>query len=73
MLDPVVLTKDLPEHGLRKGDLGTVVEIYEPDGVEVEFVKVSGRTQALVTLRVADIRPVEEEDLLAIRQVKRTA
>ncbi len=66
-LDEVVLNKDLPERGLRKGDLGAVVMVYEPDGIEVEFVRVSGQTQALVTLRVDDVRPVGDEDLVAMR------
>lgn len=66
-LDQVLLSKDLPEHGLRTGDLGTVVMVYEPDGIEVEFVRVSGKTQALVTLRVDDVRSVGEEDLVTMR------
>ena len=37
VLDTVVLMKDIPSHGLRKGDLGAVVDTYEPDGIEVEF------------------------------------
>ncbi len=68
LLDPVVLARDLPEHGLRKGDLGTVVELYESNGMEIEFVTPSGRTQALLTLRPTDVRPVTEADLLAVRQ-----
>lgn len=44
VLDTVVLERDLPDHGLRKGDLGAVVEVYEPDAIEVEFVTASGRT-----------------------------
>ena len=51
LLDTVVLDRDLAEHGLRSGDLGAVVEVYEPDGLEVEFVTASGKTQALVTLK----------------------
>jgi hypothetical protein len=43
VLDAVVLDRDIPEHGLRRGDLGAVVEVYEPDGLEVEFVTASGR------------------------------
>jgi hypothetical protein len=50
VLDTVVLARDVDEHGLRKGDLGAVVEVYEPDGLEVEFVTASGRTAALLTL-----------------------
>jgi hypothetical protein len=69
VLDTVVLERDLPEKGLRRGDLGAVVEIYPPDGVEVEFVAASGRTQALVSLEETDVRPVEDGDLIAVRRV----
>ena len=71
-LDTVVLVKDMPEHGLCKGDLGAVVEVYDPDGIEVEFVTASGRTQALVTLNVRDVRSVQDSDLVAVRSVQRT-
>jgi hypothetical protein len=69
VLDTVVLTKDLPAHKLKKGDLGAVVEVYEPDGLEVEFVTGSGRTQALVTLKTSDVRAVGPADMLAVRTV----
>ena len=72
-LDVVVLEKDLPAHGLKRGDLGAVVELYEPDGLEVEFVTASGRTEALVTLTALDVRPVVENDLVAVRPYLRTA
>lgn len=67
VLDTIVLNRDLPEHGLRKGDLGAVVEVYEPDGLEVEFVTASGRTAALVTLNARDVRPVGDDDLISVR------
>jgi len=66
-LDVVVLTRDLPAHDLRRGDLGTVVEQYRPDSIGVEFVAASGRTLALVTLRPKDFRSVAEDDLVAVR------
>ena len=72
-LDTVVLDRDLPEKGLRKGDLGSVVQTYEPDGLEVEFVTASGRTQALATLRLGDVRGVMDEDLIAVRPLQRGA
>lgn len=73
LLDTVVLDRDLPEQGLRRGDLGAVVDVLPPDGLEVEFVLASGRTQALVSLRDADVRAVSEGDLIAVRDLKRTA
>jgi uncharacterized protein DUF4926 len=73
VLDTVVLDRDIPDHGLRRGDLGAVVEIYEPDGLEVEFVTASGRTAALVTLTTRDVRAVGDDDLVSVRQCRRSA
>ena len=68
-LDTIVLEIDIPDRGLRTGDLGAVVEVYEPDGIEVEFVTASGRTQALVTLRENDVGEVRDQDLITVRSV----
>jgi len=72
ILDTVVLDRDLAEQGLRKGDLGAVVEVYEPNGLEVEFVTASGRTAALLTLTVQDVRPVADDDLVSVRPCRRS-
>ena len=66
-LDVVVLKTDQPEHGLRRGDLGAIVDIYSADAIEVEFVTASGRTKALVTVQPSDIREVADDDLVAVR------
>lgn len=66
-LDTVVLVRDLPESGLRAGDLGAVVQVYGAEALEVEFVTASGRTQALLTLPLSDVRAVRDDDLLAVR------
>ena len=68
-LDPVVLKEDLPAHGLRRGDVGAVVEIYSPEDFEVEFVTGAGRTQALVSLHINQIRPVGPHDIPAVRSL----
>jgi Domain of unknown function (DUF4926) len=73
VLDTIVLDRDLPDRGLRRGDLGAVVEVYEPDGLEVEFVTASGRTAALVTLNAHDVRPVTDDDLVSVRTCRRSA
>jgi hypothetical protein len=70
-LDVVVLNEDLPTHGLKKGDLGTVVEVYSPTAIEVEFVTASGRTQALVTLPTSAVREAADDDLVAVRPATR--
>ncbi|MBN8560617.1 MAG: DUF4926 domain-containing protein [Leptolyngbya sp. UWPOB_LEPTO1] len=50
LLDVVALTKDLPEQSLYKGQVGTIVEIYDPETFEVEFVDLQGKTYAVETL-----------------------
>lgn len=69
VLDTVVLVRDLPDHALKKGDIGAVVEKYDPDGLEVEFVTGSGKTQALVTITLEDVRPVGESEILSVRSL----
>lgn len=68
-LECVVLAHDISKHGLRAGDLGTVVEIYPEGGVEVEVIRGSGFTQALLTLTDQDIRKMDSHDLLATRRL----
>ena len=72
-LDTVVLTRDLPDRDLKAGDLGAVVEVYEPDGIEVEFVTAAGHTEALIILHPRDLRPVGDSDLIAVRTFAHTA
>ncbi|MFP4040366.1 MAG: DUF4926 domain-containing protein [Desulfosudaceae bacterium] len=69
LFDTVVLENDLPNKGLKRGDIGAVVEVYAPDGIEVEFVTGSGKTQALVTLTSHDVRPVADTEILSVRSL----
>ncbi len=69
-LECVVLERDIPAHGLRRGDLGTVVETYDPEGLEVEFVTASGQTMVVLTLTEHDVRKVNADDVLAARPTR---
>jgi hypothetical protein len=71
-LDTVVLVRDLPQHGLKAGDLGAVVEVYPPDTLDVEFVTAAGRTKALITLKSSAFRAIQDSDLIAVRSTGRT-
>ena len=52
-LDPVVLTADLPDHGLAIGALGTVAKVLE-DGAsfEVDFTATGGPAATAATVTV---------------------
>ncbi len=65
-LDTVKLTHDITEHGLKKGDMGAVVTVYNnSESYEVEFVAPDGRTIALLTLDSADLRPSRRNSIPA--------
>ena len=50
LLDVVALTENLPERGLFRGQVGTVVELLAPDVYEVEFTDDEGRGYASLAL-----------------------
>jgi len=63
-LDAVVLTCDLPEHRLKRGDVGTTVLVHgNGEAFEVEFVDYDGQTVALLTLELAQLRPLRAGDI----------
>ena len=69
-LDPVVLTRDVPERHLSKGDVGTVVHVYANEKTyEVEFMTAEGRTVAVLTLPGAALRKPEDHDMLHVRRI----
>ena len=69
-LDTVFLARSLPEYGLCTGDLCAVVGVYDPDGVEVEFVTASGKTEAVLTLTEHDVSPIDYNDLKTVRPLR---
>lgn len=70
-LDNVVLTIDLPEHGLRAGDVGTVVLVHrDGEGYEIEFVALDGETVAVASLFASQIRSIERREITHARKVE---
>jgi hypothetical protein len=68
--DIAVLACDIPDEGLKEGDVGTVVHVY-PGGqaYEVEFVSMVGEKLSVVTLNPDQLRPVRERELYHARLV----
>jgi len=46
LLDVVALTEDLPKKRLRRGQVGTIIELLAPQVYEVEFSDLDGKTYA---------------------------
>lgn len=68
-LDTVVLTEDVPNHGLQRGDLGTVVLVHPAGGYEVEFVTLNGETLTVVSLFPHQVRSVGRREIAQARLV----
>ncbi len=61
LLSMVALLEDLPQQGLIRGQLGTIVESLAPNVYEVEFSDHSGRTYASVALRLSQLLELHQE------------
>ncbi len=68
----VILTRDVPERGLRAGDVGTIVDRHiapgvPEDGYSVEFFDMTGNTVAVVTVPASALRLPTPADRPAVR------
>jgi hypothetical protein len=69
LLDVVALTEDLAELGLHRGQVGTIVDEYEPGVFEVEFSDLTGQAYAIETLNASQLmilyhQPIGETTLV---------
>ncbi|MBI5569676.1 MAG: DUF4926 domain-containing protein [Desulfomonile tiedjei] len=55
LADVVALTEDIPDRGLLRGQVGTVVEVLGAGVFEVEFVDNDGRTYAMLPLKSSQL------------------
>ena len=66
-LETIVLTHDLPDHGLKAGDLGTVVLVHGSKGYEVEFMTLSGETVTVASLTADQVRSISRREIAHAR------
>jgi len=71
LFEEVVLTRDIPEKGLKKGDVATVVEHHPvpggEDGYSLEVFNALGDTIAVVTVPESLIEPLTENAVFSVR------
>jgi len=61
--DSAVLMHDLPEYGLKRGDVGTIVMIHPQGGYEVEFITLDGETIAVTSLLADEMRSIARREI----------
>jgi len=62
--DQVVLKNNIPDQGLKKNNVGTVLHVYKKgEAFEVEFLTLHGETVAVATLNASQVRPVQKKEI----------
>jgi len=73
LFEEVVLTKDIPKRGLKKGDVATIVEHHSvsdtEDGYSLELFNALGDTIAVVTLPESAIEPLTKNKIFSVRSL----
>ena len=69
LLDIVALTQDVPEHNLKRGEFGTVVEILsDGEAFEVEFSDDNGQMYKGLSLLASQLRILHHEPISESKQ-----
>jgi hypothetical protein len=74
----VSLAEDLPEYGLHKGDLATIIERHEgkkdqETGYSLEVFNAVGETITVLVVEESKINPVKENEILHVRRFDKVA
>jgi hypothetical protein len=73
LFEEVVLRKDIPERGLKRGDVATVVECHPVSGGEcgysLEVFNALGDTIAVITVPESSIEPLTENEVFSVRSL----
>jgi len=74
LFSEVALARDLPEEGLCRGDIATVVELLPgtkasggEEGCILEVFNAVGETIAVVTVPVSAVVPLRASEVLSVR------
>jgi hypothetical protein len=72
LYDRVALTRDIKEHGLKRGDVATLVDCAPdpsggPEGMVLEVTNALGESLKVVIVTAADIEPLQADEILAVR------
>lgn len=73
LFEEIVLTIDIPEKKLKKGDVATVVEHHPvsdgEDGYSLEVFNAIGDTITVITVPESAIEPLTENEVFSVRSL----
>ena len=72
LLDVVALTQDAPNHNLKRGEVGTIVEILSNgEAYEVEFSHANGQMFKCLSFPASQLRVLPHEQIKADSKLQR--
>lgn len=74
----IALSKDIPEHHLKRGDIATLIEyVPHPKGAEegciLEIFNALGNSIAVVTVPISAIEPLRADEIMSVRQLEKAS
>lgn len=74
----VALTRDVPEHELKAGDIATLVDfVFHPasgeDGCVLEVFNAVGESVAVVAVPISDVAALQADEILTVRSWARAS
>jgi uncharacterized protein DUF4926 len=78
LYERVALKRDIPEHGLKGGDVATLVDyVPHPEGGErgcvLEVFNALGESIAVIAVRESEIEELRDDEVLAIRRLPKAS
>lgn len=75
LYERVALRRNLPEHGLKTGDVAVLVDrVPHPSGGEqgcvLEVFNAVGESIAVVAVKESEIEPLQSDEILAVRLLR---
>lgn len=76
LYEQVALRRDVPEDGLKAGDVATLVDLIpgppgQGQGAVLEVFNALGHTVCVTSVSVDDIQPLREDEILSVRRLAR--
>jgi hypothetical protein len=78
LYEEVVLRVDLPENGLKTGDVARLVDLVPGppgvgEGAVLEVFNAPGESICVTSVRASEVEPLSQDEVWAIRRITRAA
>jgi len=76
LYDQVALRRDVPEDGLKAGDVATLVDLVpgppgKPQGAVLEVFNAVGQTICVTSVSIDDVQTLTADEILSVRPLTR--